>query len=176
MTDCFSQLSVCRFSAVIAIYHDKSLSDVSKIYCMSKSFKSHHRQRMFHPPFLLLFPLKLSPSSSAKRAAFIAGTPSPPLSFSPISPTPLCACFHSLHAHKPKHLQYGGWTTGIHSRVRRSGGGRRKKLCLVTDSDTLPLVSPRISTDDSFKTKMADDDEHVTYTRDPGRARLKRIK
>ena len=51
-SDCFYQLSVCEFSGVIVIYHDKTLSDVSKIYCMCKSLKSlENHQRMFHHPF-----------------------------------------------------------------------------------------------------------------------------
>ena len=46
----------------------------------------------------------------------------------------------------------------------------------LSNSDTLPLVPSFIFTDDTSKNKMAADDEHVTYTRDPGRARPRKIK
>ena len=45
-----------------------------------------------------------------------------------------------------------------------------------SNSDTLPLVSLRIFTYDKSKNKMAADDEHVAYKRDPGRARPRKIK
>ena len=43
----------------------------------------------------------------------------------------------------------------------------------LSNSETLPSY---IFTDDASKNKMAADDEHVTYTRDPSRAPLRKIK
>jgi len=46
----------------------------------------------------------------------------------------------------------------------------------LINSDTQPLVPSFIFTDDTSKDKMAADDKHVTYTRDPDRARPRKIK
>ena len=45
-----------------------------------------------------------------------------------------------------------------------------------SNSDTLILVSLRLFTYDKSKSKMAADDEHMTNTRDHGRARPRKIK